>query len=318
VEGCRHKRFYDWKRLSAQNAFMDGQEWIVAQLKTSKEVAQMKKILGIIGSPRKLGNSEIVIKEISANLTEPHELKLIRLTDFNILPCRGCYQCLFGKGDCVLNDDFERVLQAIVDADALIVAAPAYFLGPNSSLKRLLDRGLAFYAHIEKNWDKPAVGVGIAGIEGKEGYTLLGVESFLKLIGAEIKQCIMVYGALPGEIFYNEKNREKAAELAESLFRPVPEKQAPSCPLCGGATFRFLGDNRVRCMLCSNTGTIQLADNAPVFSIEKDDHAMLLSKADAIAHRQWLQGMKKRFLEEKSRLKEITLPYREKGEWITP
>jgi len=38
----------------------------------------MKKILGIIGSPRRLGNSEIVIKEISANLTEPHELKLIR------------------------------------------------------------------------------------------------------------------------------------------------------------------------------------------------------------------------------------------------
>lgn len=278
----------------------------------------MKKILGIVGSPRKLGNSEIMIKEISAHLTEPHELRLIRLTDFNILPCRGCYQCLFGKGQCVLNDDFEKALQSLVEADALIVAAPAYFLGPNSSLKRMLDRGLAFYTHIEKNWDKPAVGVGIAGIEGKEGYTLLGVESFLKLIGAATKQCTMVYGALPGEVFYNEQNRKIAEDLADALFGPVPEKEQPTCPLCGGKTFRFLGGNRVRCMLCSNDGTVAMGEDGPVFSIEKGDHAMLLSQADAIAHREWLKSMKDRFLAEKNRLKEITLPYREKGEWITP
>jgi multimeric flavodoxin WrbA len=44
---------------------------------------KMKKILGIIGSPRKMGCSEIMIKEISRNISEPHELVLLRLTDFN-------------------------------------------------------------------------------------------------------------------------------------------------------------------------------------------------------------------------------------------
>ena len=58
-------------------------------------------------------------------------------------------------------------------SDALVVAAPTYLLGANASLKRFLDRGLSFYAHLDRLWGKPAVGVAIAGIEGMEGYTKL-------------------------------------------------------------------------------------------------------------------------------------------------
>ncbi len=64
----------------------------------------MKNVLGIIGSPRKLGNSEIMIKEISRNISEPIELNLLRLTDFNIGSCRGCYSCLFKEERCVIKD----------------------------------------------------------------------------------------------------------------------------------------------------------------------------------------------------------------------
>ncbi|MEJ2656789.1 MAG: flavodoxin family protein, partial [Desulfobacterales bacterium] len=119
----------------------------------------MKKILGIIGSPRKLGNCEIMVKEISNQLSIPHELDLLRLQDFKILPCRGCYNCLFKTEDCILEDDLTTVIQAMAKADAYILSAPTYFLGINASLKMLLDRGISFYAHIEDLWGKPAVGV---------------------------------------------------------------------------------------------------------------------------------------------------------------
>jgi hypothetical protein len=66
--------------------------------------------------------------------------------------------------------------EGIVDADALILAAPTYFLGANAVPKLIVDRGLAFYAHIERLWEKPSVGVCIAGIPGKEGHGLLPVE----------------------------------------------------------------------------------------------------------------------------------------------
>ncbi len=46
---------------------------------------------------------------------------------------------------------------------------PTYFLGANASLKRLLDRGLSFYAHIDAPLGKTAVGVAIAGVAGLEG-----------------------------------------------------------------------------------------------------------------------------------------------------
>ena len=58
----------------------------------------MKHVLGIVASPRKLGNSELAVKEIGSRIEEPHQLKMIRLNDFDIQPCIGCYRCLFGDG----------------------------------------------------------------------------------------------------------------------------------------------------------------------------------------------------------------------------
>ena len=278
----------------------------------------MKKILALVGSPRKLGNCELMAKEISRNIAEPHELQLLRLSDFDIGPCRGCYVCLFKENKCILEDGFNTVAQAIMQADALIVSVPTYFLGPNASLKRFIDRGIALYSHAETLWGKPAVGVGIAGIPGREGYTLLGIESFLKLLMADIKDRRMIYGALPGEIFLNAANRAVAAELGKALFGPAQEKTQPCCPLCGGQTFRFLEKNQVRCMLCSNTGTISVKDGIPSFAIEKGDHELFLTREDALAHREWLIGMKSRFLQHKEELKKISLEYRSEGQWILP
>ena len=277
----------------------------------------MKKILGIIASPRKLGNSEIMAIEISRNLPVPYELNLLRLADFKLAPCQGCYKCLF-KGQCVIKDDFQTVANAIVEADALIAVTPVYFLGPNSTLKRFTDRGLAMYRQMPSMWAKPAVAVAIAGIEGKEGYALLGLENFLKMIFADIKQCMVIYGALPGEIFMNDHNRMAAVELANGLFAEQKPDESPGCPVCGGQTFRFLGNNRVRCMLCSNAGTISVKNGLPEFTINRSKHELFVSLKDAQEHKEWLVGMKSRFLSQKSQLKQICLDYRKQGYWIKP
>jgi multimeric flavodoxin WrbA len=273
----------------------------------------------MIGSPRKLGNCELMVKEISAHVEIPHSLQLLRLSDFQIESCRGCYFCLFGQGNCVIADDFHQVVDALLRADALIVAVPTYFLGPNAMLKRLLDRCLALYAHTEAMWGKPSVGVGIAGIPGKEGYTQVGIESFLKLMMTDFKESRMLYGALPGEVFLNDTNKAAAAELGRRLFGTVPEPAEPRCPLCGGRTFRFTGPHTVRCMLCSNDGTIEMVDGKPVMQIQRSEHELFLTLEDALAHREWLVGMKSRFLEKKAELKAVTLPYRSKTDtWVTP
>ncbi|UCD32507.1 MAG: flavodoxin family protein [Desulfobacterales bacterium] len=278
----------------------------------------MKKVLAIIGSPRKLGNCEIMVKEISRHIAVPHDLYLLRLSDFNILPCRACYHCLFKAKNCVMEDDFNTILNAMTDADALMVSVPTYFLGLNSSVKRLLDRGLAFYNHFDKLWNTPSLGIVIAGIEGKEGYSLLAMQSFLKLIFSDIKSSKIVYGALPGEIFFNQENKQTAKQLASALFGPALKTNGPGCPQCGGDTFRFLENNAVRCMLCSNDGTISMENNNPIFDIAKSKHEFFLTKEDAINHRDWLLDMKSRFVRQKKELKGITHSYLKRGKWIDP
>ncbi len=279
----------------------------------------MKNVLAILASPRKLGNSEVMAKEISRRISEPHGLNLLRLSDFDIQPCTGCYHCLFKEQRCILKDDLYIILDAIARADALILAVPTYMLGANAVLKVFLDRGLAFYGYAGRLWEKPAVGVAIAGIRGMEGYTPLMVESFLKMMLCDIKQVRTVYGALPGEVFTTPENRQAAAELAAALTAPAPEKPAFACPLCGGQTFRFLGGERVKCMLCSNEGRLRMQeDGQPAVDIRRGDHVLFLSKEEALAHADWLRNMKGRFLQQKEALKKIALDYRRDGRWVTP
>ena len=162
------------------------------------------------------------------------------------------------------------------------------------------------------------MGIGIAGIEGKEGYTLLCIQSFLKLILAEDKGSRIIYGALPGEIFMDDKNKTIAAQLAAGLFGPVTQKTTPSCPVCGGDTFRFLGGTDVRCMLCSVSGTVELKSGTPVFEMNTDEHVFFGGRDAALRHRDWLLGMKADFISKKDRLKKISAAYLKDGSWIKP
>ena len=277
----------------------------------------MTYALGLICSPRKTGNCEIMAKEIARHLPGSPPLRLLRLHDFDIRPCIGCYQCL-AKKRCVLDDDVRLIFEQMAGADALMVVAPAYFLGANGTLKLLLDRFLSFYPFVEDLAAKPAIGVGVAGIEGREGRTLLDIQAFLKMTLSDVKACRIVYGALPGEIFMDASNKTAARELAAALSGPAPGPAASRCPVCGGDTFRFLGGDAVRCMLCSNTGQVRWDAGRPAFVVEPGEHEMFLSRQTALDHRDWLMGMKNRFLELKSELKAISLEYRDGADWVKP
>lgn len=71
-------------------------------------------------------------------------------------------------------------------------------------------------------------------------------------------------------------------------------------------------------MLCSNTGIMIMHEDVPVFEINKSDHEFFLSKKEALKHREWLLGMKSRFVQQKKVLKEITGSYLNQGVWIKP
>lgn len=278
------------------------------------------KVLGLIASPRRLGNCELMVKSIGRAAPAPFDLSLLRLQDFHIRPCTGCYACLFGDERCIIDDDCQTVHDAVLAADALIVAAPAYFLGANGMLKRYLDRGISLLTHIDRLWGRPAVGVGIAGIPGREGSTPADLHRFLKLILADVKAVRTVYGALPGEVLQNEANQRVAADLASALLGGGDSDpgDGPRCPVCGGDAVQFLSAREVRCLTCGNSGPISMTPDGPALGITADGHQIFTTKADAIAHRAWLQGMKDRFRNQRADLKAIRSDFRHDGTWIRP
>ncbi|MCF8029388.1 MAG: flavodoxin family protein [Desulfohalobiaceae bacterium] len=288
----------------------------MSQEANPKEKKERMSLLGLVCSTRRLGNSELLIKEVSSRLTTPHQLNLLRLPQFDIRPCKACYACL-EEGRCRQEDDLATVLDALCQADALIVATPTYFLGPQASLKTLLDRGLSFYGRADTLWGKPAVGAAVAGIPGKEGYAKLGMESFLKFLLAEIRASGVFYGALPGEIFQEEDNLNRMEELAAAL---EGRRSEPSgfCPVCGGDTFRFLSSSRIRCMLCSNEGEAEGTANGISIDVRPEEHQMFTNQKTALDHADWLRGMKDRFRAKKRELLSLTGEYKDMGNWIQP
>ena len=278
----------------------------------------MKKILGIVGSLRKAANSELMVKEISRAISEPHQLQLLRLPEFKLNYCNGCYRCLMAKRGCVLKDGLSRVLDAIAAADALILAVPTYFLAGPACLKVFVDRAISFYPRAEQLWGKPAVGIGIAGIEGKEGSTLLDIERFFATLMVQHKASRIIYGALPGETLQNPANRVVAAELANALFTEPEPKSGLCCSFCGGETFRFYADNQIRCMLCSESGQLRTDGEQPVIEMDRSEHQFMTGKVEALKHRDWLLGMVGRFKEQKDALAALRAAYADEQVWISP
>lgn len=261
----------------------------------------MRRVLGIIGSPRRMGNCELAVKEIARRLPEPARLLMVRLVDKEIRPCRACYRCL--AGECPIEDDWKAVMEAILSADGVIVAAPAYLRGTHSSIQRFLDRGLQIWRHVESLAGKPALALATAGVRDGEGSALLGVENFVRSLGMTLKGRALFHAALPGEVLLSEETRDAAGRLASALFAPGEWKEeGPSCTECGATYFEFRGGNRVICLLCGGTGTVSADGFSLALSIRAPEHGW--RGTDAMkAHGTWLAEMKETYRRERERLK---------------
>jgi multimeric flavodoxin WrbA len=101
------------------------------------------RVLGIAGSPRPGGNTELLIQTALATLaTEGIETDFLSLSDRRIQPCLACGGCL--KSDtirCVQDDPaFEGVLENFSAADGILVGSPVYFGSATPQVMALLDR----------------------------------------------------------------------------------------------------------------------------------------------------------------------------------
>src|SRR5271157_552611 len=98
------------------------------------------KVIGIVGSPRKGGNTEIMTAHtLKAVAEEGLETELISLAGLEIKPCSACMAC--SKGDrCSIDDDLWPIYLKMKAADGIILASPVYFGSATALIKGLIER----------------------------------------------------------------------------------------------------------------------------------------------------------------------------------
>lgn len=102
------------------------------------------QILGLIGSPRRGGNTEVLVQ---AALTAAGEAgaaaAAVSLGGLRLGECDGCHACWQGK-QCPRRDDINELYPRLAAADAVLFGTPVYWYGPTGLMKLLLDRLVYF------------------------------------------------------------------------------------------------------------------------------------------------------------------------------
>ena len=103
------------------------------------------KVIGIYGSPRKGGNSDLVLDSaLRGAKTQGASVKKVYVRDLKISGCRGCDGCK-KTGKCVVQDDMQDIYHLLNDADVIVLSSPIFFYALTSQIKTLIDRGQAMW-----------------------------------------------------------------------------------------------------------------------------------------------------------------------------
>lgn len=184
------------------------------------------KILTIIGSPRKKGNTWRIAERVKEKLLEMDkgiEYETLFLSEYDLKMCTGCFSCFAGgKEKCPLKDDHAILEAKMLEADGIIFAAPTYAMGVPALMKNFIDR-FAYTSHRPCHFDKAFLIIStVGGIMGmKQALTQLallasGGKSLTKL-GVSCPPVTMAG--------FEKKAEKKIGKAAKSFYRSVVSKE---------------------------------------------------------------------------------------------
>jgi multimeric flavodoxin WrbA len=135
---------------------------------------KQKNILVLNGSPRKKGNTAFLV-EMLENASQKHRIKHYDLYGMKIIGCTHCDACkkVAKRPGCILQDDFNGVLDEILSADVIVIASPVYCWSFSGCVSSALDR---FYAYVKKDYRLILEGKKIVGVFTSGGDQFEGME----------------------------------------------------------------------------------------------------------------------------------------------
>lgn len=197
------------------------------------------KILAIMGSPRKKGNTFQAVervRDILCSMDSRINFEYVFLADCHLDMCKGCFTC-FARGEdkCPLKDGRDSIMAKLMDADGIILAAPTYAMGVPALMKNFIDR-FAYTLHRPCFFDKVFLAVTtIGGVMGMK--QALGQ---LALLGAGSKKTYRLGVPMPPiSMPMPEKKASKKLKKTAAAFYKSAQKTKRHMP--GVADFAYFG-----------------------------------------------------------------------------
>lgn len=193
----------------------------------------MPKLIAIYGSPRKNGNTSLLLQYAVKGARQwGADVEEVVLRDLKMSPCLEIYGCKT-SGRCVIQDDFQKVYDQIVESQGILLASPIFFYAVSAHTKILMDRCQSFW--VRKHWLKDALPqagavkrkglfISAGATKGKRVFegTLLTVRYCFEAIDCELWRSLLYRGLdFQGDVLkqpeYLEQAYQAGRELCEAL-----------------------------------------------------------------------------------------------------
>lgn len=110
------------------------------------------KVVGLVGSNRKDGNTNTLVEKIlEGACSKGHETEKVQFADLRISPIGDCSACR-KAGHCSIEDDFDALMDKVLESDCVVFGTPLYWYGPSSQMKAFMDRWVCRMAFDEQTF----------------------------------------------------------------------------------------------------------------------------------------------------------------------
>ena len=185
------------------------------------------KVLGILGSPRREGNTEILLDEALRGASDNGGLcEKVILRDLKITPCLEIYKCA-EDGVCAIQDEMQGLFPKIIQAERLLLASPIFFYSVPALAKAMIDRCQSLWAKkyilklpVSPIADRKGVFISVAATRGKKLFdgVRLTVKYFFDAIDVAYSDELFVRGAdEKGEVRDQPEALKAAYDLGQRL-----------------------------------------------------------------------------------------------------
>ena len=190
---------------------------------------EVNKVIVLLGSPRKKGNSAILADRIAEGAKKAGaKVETIFLHGLNIAPCKSCYACQKEKSrGCAIKDEMQALYPKLLAAGAWVIASPVYWFTMSAQTKIFMDRCFALPAYVKNPFAGKRIAIAMSyGDADPFGSgcvnALRTFQDAFNYTGAKIVG--MVYGSAygAGEIRANETLMKEAEELGKELVCLAP------------------------------------------------------------------------------------------------